>query len=402
MTDSVEEFDVCIVGASIAGNYLSYLLSKTDLKVVVVEEHADIGLPLQCAGIISQKISKLITLPQNIVKNRVHIAKLISPSGKFIELSGNERPIVIDRVSLDKHFYTLTKSNPNICFYLGERVKSIKVLKNDLHQLVLISTSQRMIKARVLVACDGPVSFVGKFVNVKNKLLFATQIRIKAHFSEDKAVLIFNPRWKELFGWIVPEGNNIFRIGMASAYNIKENFNNFLKKLNLSHTEIIGQQGGLIPYGMMNKCAFDNILLLGDAAGQVKATTGGGIVMLITAAKIAYVSIQKAFQNNTFSKKFFKKHYEIPCRVSIGRELKIHYLIRKILESFNQNDFDSFFKIIKHHHIEQVISVYGDMDFPRKLMVKMLKNPMVIKFLLKFIIQRPFLLLNLLFILIKP
>ena len=123
--------------------------------------------------------------------------------------------------------------------------------------------------------------------------------------------------------------------------------------------------------------------------------------MLITAAKIAYVSIQKAFQNNTFSKKFFKKHYEIPCRVSIGRELKIHYLIRKILESFNQNDFDSFFKIIKHHHIEQVISVYGDMDFPRKLMVKMLKNPMVIKFLLKFIIQRPFLLLNLLFILIK-
>jgi len=401
MTNSAEEFDVCIVGASIAGNYLSYLLSKTDLNVVVVEEHRDIGLPLQCAGIISQKISNLINLPNNIVKHRVQIAKLESPSGKFVELSGNEHPYIIDRTALDKHFYMLAQSNPNVSFYLGEKVKSIKILKKDFPTSVLISTTKGMIKCKMLIGCDGPTSFVGSFLNVKNKLLYATQIRVNAQFNENKAILVFNPRWKELFGWIVPEGNNIYRIGIASSKQIKENFNIFLKMLNIDYKDKIDQQGGLIPYGMMNKCAFNNILLLGDAAGQVKATTGGGIIMLITAAKIASECIQEAFKKNTFSQRFLKKNYELPCRASIGVQLKVHFLIRKILESLNADEFDIFFDIIKGNQIEKIISIYGDMDFPRELAMKILKNPKVLKFLLKFLIRRPLLLLKLLSILIR-
>ncbi|TFG14374.1 MAG: NAD(P)/FAD-dependent oxidoreductase [Promethearchaeota archaeon] len=401
MTNSAEEFDVCIVGASIAGNYLSYLLSKTDLNVVVVEEHRDIGLPLQCAGIISQKISNLINLPNNIVKHRVQIAKLVSPSGKFIELSGNEHPYVIDRTALDKHFYTLAQSNPKVSFYLGEKVKSIRILKEDFPPSVLISTTKRMIICKMLIGCDGPTSFVGSFLNVNNKLLYATQIRVNAQFNENKAVLVFNPRWKELFGWIVPEGDKTYRIGIASSDQIKDRFDVFLRMLNINSRNKIDQQGGLIPYGMMNKCAFNNIILLGDAAGQVKATTGGGIIMLITAAKIASECIQKAFKNNDFSKHFLKEHYEIPCKALIGEQLKIHFLIRKILESLDAEEFDYFFDIIKINHIENLISVYGDMDFPRDLAMKMLRNPMVIKFLLKFIIRRPLLLLKILFLLIR-
>lgn len=398
MTDSVEEFDICIVGASIAGNYLSHLLSKTDLKVVIIEEHEDIGLPLQCAGIISQKISKLISLPNKIIKNRVQIAKLVSPTGNSIELSGNETPFIIDRVLLDRHFYALAKTNDNLRFYLGERVKSLSINKETPNQSITITTSRRILKAKLLVGCDGPISFVGNFLNIRNKLLYATQIRIKAQFSENKAVLIFNPRWKELFGWIVPEGDKIFRIGIACSSQIRENFMFLLESLNINYQDRIDQQGGLIPYGMMNNCAFDNIILLGDAAGQVKATTGGGIVMLITAAKIASKCIQKAFNAKDFSKKFLKNHYELPCKKSIGRELKIHFLIRKILELFDKNDFDSFFKIVKEYQIEKIISVYGDMDFPRELVNKMLKNPIIIKFLLKFIIRKPIHLVKFLFI----
>jgi len=55
MERNIEKFDICIVGASIAGNYLCYLLSTTNLKIAIIEEHKEIGLPLQCAGIISQK-----------------------------------------------------------------------------------------------------------------------------------------------------------------------------------------------------------------------------------------------------------------------------------------------------------------------------------------------------------
>jgi len=79
-----ESYDVCIVGASIAGNYLTYLLSKSNLKIIIIEDHKEIGIPFQCAGIISQKLNKLIELPTNIILNRVTTAKIVSPSGKRI------------------------------------------------------------------------------------------------------------------------------------------------------------------------------------------------------------------------------------------------------------------------------------------------------------------------------
>jgi len=384
-----EHYDVCIVGASIAGNYLAYLLSKSNLRIVVLEDHKEIGLPFQCAGIISQKLSKLIELPKEIVLNRVDTAKIISPSGKFIKLSGSERPYVIDRIKLDLLFYNKVKDNPNVTYYLGERYKSFEYRIDDGKKYVMIETSKRKVIAKMLIGCDGPLTSVGKHLKVKNKVLYAAQIRIKGNFHENEAVMYFHPLWKQLFGWIVPEGNTVYRIGIASSKNVKRCFHIYLKKLDIDINNKIDQQGGIIPYGTMNKSAFENILLLGDAAGQVKATTGGGIIMLLTAAKYASNCVNLCFKNGNFSKRFIKKIYVNPCLRAIGRELKLHFTIRLILENLSVKDFETFFKLIKENKIEHLISLYGDMDFPKALIIKLLRNRTVLSFMFKFFIKNP-------------
>ena len=384
-----EHYDVCIVGASIAGNYLAYLLSKSNLRIVVLEDHKEIGLPFQCAGIISQKLSKLIELPKEIVLNRVNTAKLVNPSGNFIKLSGSERPYVIDRIKLDILFYNKIKNHPNVTYYLGERYKSFEYRIDDGKKYVMIETSKRKVIAKMLIGCDGPLTSLGKHLKVKNKVLYAAQIRIKGNFHENEAVMYFHPLWKQLFGWIVPEGNTVYRIGIASSKNVKRCFHIYLKKLGIDINNKIDQQGGIIPYGTMNKSAFENILLLGDAAGQVKATTGGGIIMLLTAAKYASNCVNLCFKNGNFSKRFIKKMYENPCLRAIGRELKLHFTIRLILENLSVKDFETFFKLIKQNKIEQLISFYGDMDFPKALIIKLLRNRTVLSFMFKFFIKNP-------------
>ncbi|TKJ28003.1 MAG: hypothetical protein CEE42_00540 [Promethearchaeota archaeon Loki_b31] len=391
-----ENFDLCVVGASIAGNYLAYLLSKSNMQIVVIEEHKDIGLPFQCAGIISQKLSQLIKLPEEIVLNRVKTAKIHNPSGNFIKLSGNEHPYVIDRIALDRLYYGKNKNATNITYYLGERFKSFKYSVENSQKCVLIDTSKRLIKAKMLIGCDGPLTSVGKHLKVKNKVLFAAQIRVKGNFDENEAVMYFHPLWKQLFGWIVPEGNNVYRIGIASSKRVKDCFHIYLKKLGIDINNKIDQQGGIIPYGIMNKSAFKNVLLLGDAAGQVKATTGGGIVMLLTAAKHASNCVKLSFKQNNFSKRFIKKHYEKPCMRTIGKELKLHYIIRLILERLTNKDFEVFFKIVKENKIEHIITLYGDMDFPKDLIFKLLKNPLVFTFLIKFSLKNPYIFIKLL------
>ena len=391
-----DQYDVCIVGASIAGNYLTYLLSKSNLKIAVVEDHKEIGLPFQCAGIISQKLNQLIELPKEIVLNRVSTAKIVSPSGNYIKLSGNEQPYVIDRIKLDRLFYNEVKDNPTITYYLAERYKSFEYRIEDDKKYLLIETSKRKIIAKMLIGCDGPLSLVGKQLNVKNDVIYASQIRVKANFLGHEAAMYFNPQWKQLFGWIVPEGNEIYRIGIASAKSVNKSFKRFLNELSVDVDDKIDQQGGIIPYGDMNKLAFDNVLLLGDAAGQVKATTGGGIVMLLTAAKYASNCIHRCFENGNFSKRIIKKYYEKPCSQTIGRELKLHFIIRLILENFKSNDFETFFKIIKENKIEHLITFYGDMDFPKTLVFKLLRNRTVLGFLFKFFIKNPVLIFKIL------
>ncbi|MCK4780906.1 MAG: NAD(P)/FAD-dependent oxidoreductase, partial [Candidatus Lokiarchaeota archaeon] len=387
---------VCIVGGSIAGNYLCYLLSNTNLKIIVIEEHEQVGLPLQCAGIVSQKLSELIDLPPELILNRVHTAKIVGPSGLFIRLSGNEKPYIIDRVGLDSLFYEKIKHNNNIQYSFGEKFRNFQIIKHNHQKVVLIETNKRKIKADLLVGCDGPLSSVGKVLGVKNKNLYAIQIRIKGQFDENEAVMFFDKRWKELFGWIVPERNSIYRIGMASSKNIVNNFRVFLNRINLNMKQKIDQQGGLIPFGLMNKLAFENVLLLGDSACQVKATTGGGIIMLSIAAKYAANCIKTCFKQNNFSKKKIKKYYEIPCRSTIGKELRIHYLIRLFLEKFSEKDFEKLFQIIKTTKIENHISLYGDMDFPKALLFQLLKLPFVISFFFKFLMKNPELFVRLL------
>jgi len=398
---SFDQFDVCIVGASIAGNYLTFLLSKSNLKIAVFEDHKEIGLPFQCAGIISQKLSKLIELPKEIVLNRVNTAKIVSPSGKFIKLSGNEQPYIVDRIKLDSLFYNKVKDNQNITYYLAERYKSFEYRIEDGKKYLLIETSKRKISAKMLIGCDGPLSLVGKQLKIKNDVIYASQIRIKAKFYDYEAAMYFDPQWKQLFGWIVPERNHIYRIGIASAKNVNKNFKRFLNELSIDMKDKIDQQGGVIPYGVMNKLAFDNVLLLGDAAGQVKATTGGGIVMLLTAAKYASNCIHRCFEQENYSKRIIQKYYEKPCSQTIGRELKLHYIIRIILENFRDKDFETFFKIIKENKIEHLISFYGDMDFPKAFVIKILRNRTVLSFMFKFLIKNPVIIFKILKLFIK-
>ncbi|MGM0470543.1 MAG: hypothetical protein ACQERB_17315, partial [Promethearchaeati archaeon] len=95
-----------------------------------------------------------------------------------------------------------------------------------------------------------------------------------------------------------------------------------------------------------------------------------------------------------FSKKFIRKHYQTPCEALLGRELKIHYLIRLIFQHCSNQDFEELFNIIGSSDIKEKISLYGDMDFPKKLILKLLCNINLIKFIIILIFKNPILMIK--------
>jgi digeranylgeranylglycerophospholipid reductase len=374
------EIDVCIIGGSIAGNYIAYLLSQQQIKCIVIEEHKEIGRPVQCAGIISQKLLKLVKFPKSFILNQVKSAQVFAPNQNMIEMSGREAPVVIDRAKFDQYFGELAQQQ-GVEYYFGEKyITHWRTSQGTLK----IKTSKRNVFAKILIGADGPFSRVSRRFNIKYDYIPAVQVRAKFSYNPEKTAMYFNPQWKELFGYIVPETkdelNNICRIGLATRNKPNIAIKDYLKILGVKPADILEKQGGLIPFGFPKHIAFDNTVLLGDSACMVKATTGGGVVMLLTAAKILAPVIKRSLTVKDYSRKFFLKNYQKPIKRGIGIQLKVHYFIRLLLINLKKYDFNHFFKLYQETDLKEVIDKFADMDFPLRLFRKLRRNKAFIQF----------------------
>jgi flavin-dependent dehydrogenase len=370
--------DVCIIGGGIAGNYLALLLAQRKIHCCVIEEHLELGKPFQCAGIMSQKLMKVAPFPSNLILNRVKRAQIIAPNHSEIFMAGKESPVVIDRVGFDAYFGNQALQ-AGAKYFLGERYLQHKALKDG---RVWIQTNKHIIIAHLIVGADGPFSRVAAQFGIKNKVIPAYQVRAKYEYDLNSTMMYFQPRWKELFGYVVPEGvSGICRIGIAASYHPKEAMQQFLTFLKVNPANIIDEQGGVLPFGFPRKIAFRNTVLLGDSAMMVKATTGGGVVMNLTAAKILADAVQKAMEKQDFSENFLVKNYQRPIKRTIGIDLKVHYFIRMLLMRLKPYDFNHFFKLYHKSDFKAIIQQYADMDFPVKLFQKLIVNKYFIRYL---------------------
>lgn len=364
--------DIIIVGGNIAGNYLASLLAKEGVRVLVLEEHPKekIGLPVHCTGIISQKITRLASFPPDIIINRVKGASINTPSGKQVLVgSSRESPVIIDRARFDHHFYEIAVAE-GAEYGTGVHVRGIKILRSG----VKVYSKNRIYDGNVVVGADGPLSVVARHFGIQHDLIYGVQARVRMNYPNDRTDMYFQPYWRDLFAWIVPEGNGICRVGLGTRTNPHLCFQYFLHRQGISRSQFVSTHGGLIPMGFLGSQAFARAILVGDAACQVKATTGGGVVMLVSAAKIAARALLKAVEENQYSRSFFQQEYQVPCEDTIGRELKVHYLIHSVLKRLTPADWDKIIDLLNTSEVKDLFSIYGEMDFPKTFLFKLLGN----------------------------
>lgn len=372
------ETEIVIVGAGIAGNYLAMCLRQEKIPCIIIEKQASFeARPLQCAGIISQKILEIVEFPKEIILNRVAKVKIKEPKNTEIMMQGNEAPIIIDRIKFDAYFGKLAESL-GAQFFFNEKYQWHKKTRT---QKIIVQTTKRKIKCKFVIGADGPGSRVGKHFHHKIPTIAAAQVRAVYDYPKDQTCMIFNRNWKELFGYVVPEGTSkICRIGLASKKNPGPKLKEFLKSLQISEEKMVDRQGGLIPFGIPDQIVFEKTVLLGDAAGMVKATTGGGIIMTISAANILFKVIKSAYKSQNYTYTYFKKAFERKFMRTLGLELLIHYIIRLFLLEMSPSEFQQLFNLYRSTSVKKVIETEADMDFPLKLMIKLLFTPSFVKY----------------------
>ncbi len=353
---------ISIIGAGPVGCYLAYLLVKKGKKVNIFEDHSEIGKPVQCTGIVTSSIGDLIKIKKSFVVNEINKVKVISPSNKTLNFKLKRKNYIIDREKFDKYICKKAiQEGANL--YLNHRFVDFKNNK-------IILEGRKPKKTNILVGADGPISRVAKVSGLlKNrKFVIGLQARIKSNYTKDTVEFYLE---KGYFGWIVPESDKIARIGVVAKRNVKEKFENFLKRINKTNN-VIDYQSGLIPiYNPLAKTKKDNIYIIGDAAGMVKPTTYGGIVQGLMAAQ----ELSKAILKN--------RNYESLWKKRIGKELNYGLLIRRVMDKFSNKDYDEMFALLTDKSVKKIIETF-DRDYPSKIIFKLLlKQPKLLKYIRK-------------------
>jgi flavin-dependent dehydrogenase len=238
--------------------------------------------------------------------------------------------------------------------YLNTRVEEIVPTNGDFRITVKTGKEKREFKSKVGVLANGfELNTLRDIIKRPKKFLYGIQTDAIMDGVSTIEVYFGNNIAPGSFGWVVPTGEKSTKIGLI----VKENPSLFLKKflqnplvttrLHASDEHI---KCSLIPYGSIPKSYAERLLIVGEAAGQVKTTTGGGIYFGLLCAAIAARTIMKAFQCGDFGAKTFKE-YEINWRNTLEPEVKTGMKLRNLFSRFSDGQIDFLIDLAKRDGI---------------------------------------------------
>jgi len=365
-------YDVVVVGGGPAGAIAARYAARNGAKTLLIEEHASIGSPVQCTGLISTKALKECDLGEgNFVLAKIRGAFVYAPNGEETCVRGKDiKAYVIDRKIFDRALVEMAVDE-GVDILLKTRF-----LDMDNGKISVMSSGEKKdIRSDIIVGADGIQSSVGRAAGLPGCEKFLSGIQFEAPYipKDPEYVEIFtgNEIAPGFFGWAVPF-SGMARIGLAKNPGSPASY--YLEKL-LRHPVVASRYRGSrtehvvggIPIGPPRKTASSRVMLVGDAAGQVKPTSGGGIYMGAVCAKIAGEVAAKASR-----KECGLGDYERKWRSAVGRELDIGMRIHKSIGKLTDENLNEFIAFLNKPEIRELITEYGDMDHPSVLLQKLL------------------------------
>jgi digeranylgeranylglycerophospholipid reductase len=372
----MQKKNIAIIGGGPVGCYAAYLLASFGHNVSVYEEHKQIGSPIQCTGLLTNTFDQFLLPKRSFLINTFEKKEVFSIKDS---LEIKEEEYLVCRTKFDQFFARLAQEEGAKIFLqhsFSHKEGPELVIKDlsDTNNKNKNENNEKRIVPDIVIAADGPLSKTVKafgFYEKSRKNYFGIQAVVNGNFDDCQYKTYFGKEiCPHLFAWVVPESKTTARVGLADIKGSKSLFDNFIKK----HKFLVKKdkiQAGTIPiYNPKQKLFKDNCYALGDAGGHVKATTLGGIIPGMTAAKTLAECINDGKSNQFYLKKM----------QPLMHELKLHLMIRKVLNKFSDNDWDKLVKLIKQKRIVKTFEKYSR-DNPLPLVFfSLLKEPRFLKF----------------------
>jgi geranylgeranyl reductase family protein len=374
MTLAKKTYDVIVIGAGPSGLNAASLIAEKGYSVLVVEAKEEVGKNVVCTGILGKETFERFDFSRTSIINDVQKVRVISPFGTTLFYNHpSSFAFVVDREKFDKSLLqsSLTKG---VEVALSFKVSDARVQKDYVQVIGTDGDSkEREFRGKVMILSTGVEHDLNKKLGLgyPRRFVKAAQKYIRYGGNEDVSLLVGNKIAKGGFGWIVPVEDGMALAGLMTEANPKSSFSTMM---NLCRLEEEGEELQLKPIaqGVVSKTFGERVLVVGEAAGQVKTTTGGGVFFGLVCAEIASNVIDQSFKDGDFSDKKLSL-YERQWKAQIGTEIRLGIVARKFCGKLKDKQVEKIFSLVQTDGFFDFIAKNADFDWHGKFVLRLFK-----------------------------
>jgi digeranylgeranylglycerophospholipid reductase len=352
----MSKFDVIVVGAGPIGSFTAARLADRGLSVAIMEKQPEAGLNVICSGVIGKHPFKKYSLPRESILSEIDSFTFVSPQGQRLEYVHSESmAYVVDRSLFDRTLVERAKES-GVSVLLGYDVRDIRPRPYD----NLVLARDREFQAAVVILATGVDHRLHQMAGLENPpaYLYGSQVEIPFP-SPSRSVEIHLGRSiaPGSFGWVIPVNNRTSRIGVI----VDQKGPAWLKKMlderiaTLVRHKLPKCRIAVKPivYGPLKKSVHDRVLAVGEAAGQVKTTTGGSISFGLQCSEILVDKVERFFDNGSRI-----DEYDLEWHSTLMPELNMGFEVRRVAQKITDENLERFFSFVKknRHWVDSLVS----------------------------------------------
>ena len=354
------ETDVLVIGAGPAGSAAAKHAALGGAEVILIDKKSEIGTPKRCAeGIYDHGLEWLGIEPNPAwAVQRINGGTLVAPDKTRLTLDETilpEKGYIIERKVFDKYM-AMDAGRAGAKIMVKTLAKSIMKDKDANGQFYIVTCNQMdeeiEIKTRIVIAADGPESRISKAFGINSttkphEMMSGVQYEMVGVNCErmDLIELHLGAFANGGYAWVFPKGDDIANVGIGIPGNSErpaiEYLNEFIQSYPpLKNAKAVELNVGGDPIGgMIERIYDDNLLVCGDAAGQVDPVTGGGIILGMLGGMTAGQVAAKAILDKDYSADRLKEYPIKYDEITQGAIPKLA-IAREVYRSFDDNDLN--------------------------------------------------------------
>ena len=378
MGSSSDRYDIVTIGAGVAGCEAALEAAKKNTRVLLLEEHPQVGLPSHCSGVVSLSGLELLGLEahSSFSQKLIHGARFFPPHGESIEVRKKDPvALILNRMKLDQF---LAKQAVAAGVELQTKTRVSRFQRTANGDILTLAVGSK-VEAKVVIDASGAGSRLPEQAGLQApdwaQILPGLQFELVDMKEQGDLVELFfgSKRAPGFFAWSIPTGKNSARVGLASKKgNVKKFLDDLVKEQWPKATVDTTKSGSVLVAGPIARCWSPGFIVVGDAAGQVKQTTGGGIVIGGYCGKLAGIAAASAATHDGIEVEQFLRNYDMQWREKFGSDLRKMGLARKLFAGLSDETLDRLFSVLRDNVSE--IEAEGDMDFQGRIITRMLKK----------------------------